>query len=136
MRKPNDLTVSDAMIRDVVTLRPDQDIIAAIEMMVNSKVTGAPVLDSDGKLVGIFSDTDGIEAVLKMSVDPNFHRTVEEFMSPNPQCFGPNDSLISVAEEFTRRRYRRFPVVENGHLVGQVSRTHVLREITKASRLK
>ncbi|NVK31321.1 MAG: CBS domain-containing protein [Gammaproteobacteria bacterium] len=129
------LTVSDAMSQSLFKVKPDDDIIEVVKVMGEQKYTSAMVVDDQGHLVGIFSDTDGIDAVLKISVDPSFRRKVSEFMTENPEVVGPSESLVDIAQRFTQRRYRRFPVIENGRLVGLVSRVNVLKQITKLSRL-
>lgn len=123
--------VKDYMVSNLVTLSPGQDMLSAIELMVKRGVTGAPVVDERGRLVGILSDTDCIGAALKAGFDPHWRGTVEEFMSTGVETVEHDSSIVDMAERFIRDRYRRYPVTEDNRLVGQISRLDVLRALER-----
>ena len=115
----------------IVIFRPDQPIQEVIATIIEKKIAGAPVLDDQNRLVGIISEKD----CLRLIVDQVYHnmpgdsRKVSDYMTREVQSLGPKTSVVDAAVEFLNTPMRRFPVVENGALIGQVSRRHILRAI-------
>lgn len=116
-------------LNNLVTFHPDQRIHEVIETIIEKKISGAPVLDSNRKLVGIISEKD----CLKIIVDQAYHnlpvesRKVSDYMTANVRTLTPAHDVVSAAIEFLNTPMRRFPVVENGVLIGQISRRDILR---------
>lgn len=121
--------VKDFMSQYVLSFRPDQEVIEAARMLADRRVSGAPVVNELGSLVGVLSDTDCIEATIKAGFDENWHGLVSEYMSPNVATVEPNDNILDVSKRFIADRYRRYPVVEDNRLVGQISRLDILRAL-------
>ena len=121
--------VKDFMSQYVLSFRPDQEIIDAARMLADRRVSGAPVVNELGTLVGVLSDTDCIEATIKAGFDEGWRGLVSEYMSPNVATVEPNDSILDVSKRFITDRYRRYPVVEDNRLVGQISRLDILRAL-------
>lgn len=121
--------VENHMEKRVYTVRADMDIIEVMEQFVSKKFTGAPVVDDRGNLLGMLSDTDCIEAVLKAGYDPQWRGVVSDFMTTDVETVDAQASVTEVAERFLKRRFRRFPVVDDNQLVGQISRLEVLKAI-------
>lgn len=121
--------VENHMEKRVYTVRADMDIIEVMEEFVSKKFTGAPVVDDRGNLLGMLSDTDCIAAVLKAGYDPQWRGVVSEFMTTDVETVDAQSSVTDVAERFLKRRFRRFPVVDDNRLVGQISRLEVLKAI-------
>lgn len=126
------LTARDIMTSRLVTFSPDQPIEKAIRLLLKHGISGAPVLDEDGGLIGILSELD----CLRMLSSDEFHGDeqeeagrVEHFMSKAPKTIEPELGVYRIAHLFLTQTIRRLPVVENGQLVGQVSRRDVLRAI-------
>lgn len=121
----------DCMTRELVTVRPDTDASEAIDLLLKHRISGMPVVDASGKLVGILSERD----CLKTLLDARYHNLptalVKDLMSTDVQTISPDTSIAKIAELFSRARYRRLPVIDKGRLVGQVSRRDVLRAIEK-----
>lgn len=128
-------TIDKIMARDEITLTPDQPINDAIDILLKNKVTGAPVLDKNRKIVGMITEKD----CLKVLIDSAYHnlpfsdKTVSAYMSPVVKTVTTEHDLLDVANEFLTTNYRKFPVVYMGTLVGQVSRRDVLRAIAEMS---
>jgi CBS domain-containing protein len=121
--------VRDHMDRHVATLRPDTDILDAIAFLLERRVTGAPVVDKSGKLVGILTEKDCLRLVAH-GVEGNLPRgDVATFMSPNPETIPPDMDVYYVAGLFLSRTFRRLLVVEDGKLVGAITRFDILRVI-------
>ena len=125
--------VTDYMTPEVITFNPDQSIADAMDTFLELKISGAPVVDEQGKIIGILSEVD----CLKIMVDEAYHNlphgriSVSKYMSNAVSTVSMTADVLDVASKFLRTHFRRFPVVDhNGKLVGQVSR----RDILKATR--
>jgi CBS domain-containing protein len=113
----------------VATLRPEMDILDAIGFLLEKRVTGAPVVDKSNRLVGILTEKDCLRLVAA-GVHGNLPRgSVATFMSPNPETIPPDMDVYFVAGLFLTRTFRRFLVVEDGRLVGAITRFDILRVI-------
>ncbi len=123
--------VTKYMVRsgDMITFSPDQDIRDVIEIMIDKRISGAPVLDSQRKLVGIISEKD----CLKVMVDQAYHnlpmsnRKVSDYMTAKVKTLSPESDVVEAANEFLNTAIRRLPIVDNGVLMGQVSRRDILK---------
>jgi CBS domain-containing protein len=126
-------SIEKIMARDEITLTPDQPINDAITILLDNKVTGAPVLDKNRKIVGMITEKD----CLRVLIDSAYHnmpfsdKTVGVYMSPVVKTVTTEHDLLDVANEFLTTNYRKFPVVYRETLVGQVSRRDVLRAIAE-----
>ncbi len=122
-------SVRHYMATELIAFHPDQEVSEAIDILLKHKISGAPVLDDHRQLVGILSEKD----CLRLLVDHAYYNQpiskgkVADYMSREVMTVSINSSLVDVANAFIRTPYRRFPVVENGKIVGQVSRRDVLR---------
>jgi CBS domain-containing protein len=116
-------------LRDLITFSPSDDINAIIDIIIDKKISGAPVLDEDGKLVGIISEKD----CLRIIVDQAYHNLpynspkVSDYMTKNVKTLSPTSDVVEAASVFLNTAVRRMPVVENGTLIGQISRRDILR---------
>jgi len=122
--------VSDYMTRKLITFTEDTDLFEAIRIFSETQVSGAPVTDNQDRLIGIMSEVDCLRGIL----DKTYHEeevggTVGEFMTRTIDTIDANTDIIAVAEQFIHRGRRRIPVVEDGKLVGQVSRKDILRAV-------
>jgi CBS domain-containing protein len=121
--------VRDHMDRQVPTLRPETDILDAVGFLLEKRITGAPVVDKSGRLVGILTEKDCLRLVA-VGVEGNLpHGNVETFMSANPETIPPDMDVYFAAGIFLKRTFRRLLVVENGKLVGAITRFDILRVI-------
>jgi CBS domain-containing protein len=116
-------------LSNIVTFKPDQPIQEVISTIINKKIAGAPVLDDQHHLVGMISEKD----CLRLIVDQAYYnmpaetRKVSDYMTVKVQTLSPKTNIVEAAMEFLNSPIRRFPIVENGMLIGQVSRRHILR---------
>jgi CBS domain-containing protein len=126
------------MRRNPLTIGRDANLVKAIEMIVEYKLTGLTVTDDDGSAVGILSELDCIRGVLNTLYndgDPE-QALVKDVMSTDLSTCSPGDSIVSVAQDMLDSRQRRRPVLENGKLVGQVSSSNILWALMEHSRRK
>ena len=123
------MQVRDYLTTSLVTLDPETDILHAAHTLIDNGISGAPVVDKSGKLIGILTERD----VLASAVQAYYHGTrgglVSEHMIVDPKTVAPDDSLMDVARLFIDQRYHRYPVVEDGRLIGMISRSDLMRAL-------
>lgn len=123
-------TVADCMKVDLVTLSPDTEIVRAVAILLENRVSGASVLDASGELVGVLSKRDCLKAALNASYYKQWGGIVADYMSPNPEILDADVDLVDAAERMIASSFRRFPVTRGGRFVGQISRTDVLEALS------
>jgi CBS domain-containing protein len=131
------LTAADIMTRRPVTLRSDASILEAIKVLLRRDISGVPVVDSSGGLVGILSERDCLRVIAVGEYSATDHerlRAVSEFMSHPTYTVTPEVGIYSLADFFLTHHERRLPVIEHGRLVGLVSRRDVLGGLHKMMR--
>lgn len=121
--------VKDYMARTLVTFTPDMDVLDAVAMLCKHRIAGAPVVDKAGTLIGILSEADCMKVTLNAGYHGIWGGPVSDFMSKNVKTVDANMSIIDLAELFMESRFRRFPVMDENRLVGQISRRDVLRAL-------
>ena len=128
---PQLIQVRDFMTRKLITFHPEDSMHSVTTMLVEKGISGAPVVDDIGKLVGIISEGDCLKEVVKgkYTNTPEFPGTVADYMTPDPVTVSPTESVMEVAQLFLKLRLRRFPVLDNGKLVGQISQRDVLKAV-------
>lgn len=122
--------ITDYMTRDVYTLSPDQSIADAMDMFLEKKISGAPVVNDREKIVGVLSEID----CMRIMVDEAYYNlphgriSVSQYMSENVHTLSDNMDMLDCAQKFLDTNFRRFPVVDvNNKLVGTISRRDVMR---------
>jgi len=129
MKKP--VRVRDYMATELVTLRPETEILRAVHALLKHDIAAAPVVDEAGNLVGILTERDCIRVVLNAGYHSEYGGQVSEYMSKNVETIEAEDSIVDAAKLFFGQRFHRYPVMENGRLVGQLSRRDVMRALEK-----
>lgn len=130
--------INDCMRRNPLTIGREDNLVQAIERIVEYKLTGLTVTDDAGNAVGILSELDCIQAVLTALYndgDPE-HALVEDAMSTDLATCSPEDNIVEVAQDMLNTRQRRRPVLQDGKLVGQVSSSNILWALMEHSRRK
>ncbi len=111
-------------------LSPDDDLHAALDQMVKHRASAAPVLDGAGRLVGMLTEKDCLRVLSSAAYEGDLQEgTVADFHSAVAMSIEPGMDLFRVAELFLSNNFPVLPVVENGRLIGQVSRQSVLEGI-------
>jgi CBS domain-containing protein len=121
------MTARDFMVTDLVTLSPTTDVVEAVQTLLGHRITGAPVVDEAGRYLGMFSEKCAMQVLLDAAYEPLSTCEVRAYMDAGAQTIAPHTHLLSIAQVFLLTPARRLPVVEEGLLVGQVSRRDVLR---------
>ena len=120
-------TARDFMIKKLVTLRPEMDVIEAVQRLLKNRISGAPVVEDNGKFLGVFSEKCAMQVLLDAAYEQLPSNQIRLFMDTDAQTIEPDTQLLSIAQVFLLTPYRRLPVLEEGRLVGQVSRRDVMR---------
>ncbi len=128
-KAPLQILVKDHMSTNLVTFKPSDSIDHVLNMLTKRKISGAPVVDEDGLLVGIISEVDCLKEIIKgkYSNTPKFPGIVGEYMSTDVYTLSPEMSLFDAAGKFLELKIRRFPVLRDGQLIGQISLSDVIR---------
>ncbi len=125
--------VRNYMARDLISFRPDTDVLDAIHDLVTHRVAGAPVVDSHGDLVGMLSELDCMKVALDASYYGQRGGPVSDYMTTDVETIDAETNIVDLAERFVTSRIRRFPVLKDSRLVGQISRRDVLRALEDLS---
>lgn len=124
------LRIREFMTRELITLSPEMEIIQAMRILLENRISGAPVVGDQGELLGVLSKKDCLKAALNASYYQEWGGTVADYMSNEVDVLDPDMALVQVAEHFIASPYRRFPVVRDARLLGQVSRADLLRALS------
>lgn len=118
-------------IKKLVTFAPETDIKEVILTIIKHRVSGAPVIGIKGNLLGVISEKD----CLKVLVGNDYYelplnsRMVSQYMSKEVKTLSVKCTVIEAAFEFMHSHYKRFPIVEEGKVIGQISRRDILKAI-------
>lgn len=144
------MLVKDVMYTDVVCLKTSMNFLEAAELFLQNKISGAPVLDETGALVGVLSEKDLFRALypsyqsfyqnptpflnekeLEETAHEAREKTVDQIMSRRVVTTTPNTHVLKVGGLMIASGIHRVPVVENGKIVGMVSRGTIYRAVMR-----
>ena len=120
-------TARSIMVTKVVTLRPDQDVFDAIELLLKHRISGAPVVSETGTYLGVFSESCCMSVLVEGAYEQLPTTRVDAFMHADARTITEEMDLLSMAQIFLTSASRRLPVLRDEKLVGQVSRRDVLQ---------
>ena len=129
MRKHAVQLAEDIMVRRVITLRPEMDVFDACSQLVKHRISGAPVVNSDGIFLGVFSEGCCMSVLVDGSYGQLPTTRVDCYMQTDIETIHERTDLLTIAQIFKSFKARRLPVLRDGYLVGQVSRRDLLRAI-------
>jgi CBS domain-containing protein len=129
------ILVEDYMTRKLVTFSPEQSILEVMESFAKHHISGGPVMDDNGFLVGIISEADCMKQISESRYfnQPILDKSVERFMTKNVETIPHDMSIFDAAGIFDRHNRRRLPVMKDGLLVGQISRKDIVIAALKLS---
>ncbi len=116
--------VSEVMDADVLTVSSGATVENAVRSLVENRISGLPVIDGTGALVGIVTEFELLETLYSPRVR---ELLVGDMMTKDVLTVGPDSSLAEATDLMVVHRIRRLPVVDGGKLVGVVSRRDLLR---------
>lgn len=125
------MQIKDYMNKNSLTLDPEMEVLRATQLLVKADISGAPVLDKHGRLVGMLTERDCMQVALQGFYHGEPGGLVKKHMSPDPEYVSPEQSILTLAERFISGRFQRYPVLDNGRLVGVISRWDVMRALAE-----
>lgn len=143
------MKAADVMTKDVITVRPEAPVREIAALMTEKRISGVPVVGADGRLIGILSETDllhraetGTERQRKwwlgmfQDADSMARAYAKahglkagDIMTTTIVTVGANTELHEVADLLEKRKLKRVPVVEDGRLVGMITRGDLVRAL-------
>lgn len=128
----HEVAVKEFMTASLVTFKQDMPVLDAIQELVDRRISGAPVVDNLGNLVGMLSEKDCLKVALNTGYYEELGGSVAEYMTKKVETVETTASILELARMFIETPFKRFPVLgEDNTLVGQISRADVLRAISK-----
>jgi len=129
-----DFLVRDYMTTKLITFRPEQRIEEVIDTLLKKKISGGPVVNEKNELIGIISEGDCMRQIsdsryYNMPMDNE--QIVENAMAKDVDIIDGDMNILDAANVFLESKRRRFPILDNGKLVGQISQKDVLRAAIK-----
>ena len=123
------LKVKDYMTRNLITFKPEQSIQAVVETLMKHNISGGPVVNDKNELIGIISEGDCLKQLSESRYYnmPLERDDVKHRMIKNVETIDGNMDVFDAANKFLNSKIRRFPIVENGKLVGQISQKDILK---------
>ena len=122
------LLVSDIMTRDLVLFKKHQSIHEVMQKFIKYRISGGPVVDDTGKLIGVISEADCMKEVSDSRYFnlPILDKTVAHFMTKKVDTIDASKTIFEAASMFFKTTRRRFPVLDKNQLVGQISRKDIV----------
>ena len=120
----------DLMRTDLITVSKEATVSEVIDILAEKGITGLPVVEDDMTIIGLISEKDVLQVAYRIiahSYDPASSKaTVEKLMAKELVTFSPDDNLADICQCFLDRSIRRVPVVDDGKLVGIISRKDII----------
>jgi CBS domain-containing protein len=130
------ILISDYMTRDLITFNPTDSISHVIQTLIENNISGGPVVNDKYELIGVISEGDCMKQISESryyNIPMDTNRTVEKAMVKNVETIDGSMNIFDAVDKFLKSKRRRFPIVEDGKLVGQISQKDILKA---AMRLK
>jgi tRNA nucleotidyltransferase (CCA-adding enzyme) len=117
------ITIREVMNNKVVAVGPEWTVEETIDFLTQHHIGGSPVVNAEGRLVGMISELALIDVVF----DHNLKDVpISKYMNTELHVIRPDESLARAAQLFALYSFRRLPIVENGKLVGIISRRDLM----------
>ncbi len=148
------MQVKDVMTKNVISVAASDPVLTAARLMLQNRISGLPVVDAAGKLVGVVTEGDFLRRGelgtqrrrpkwLEFLVGPgrlateyvhSSGRKVEDIMTPEPYSVADGDLLETVVDVMERHRVKRLPVMRNGQMIGIISRANLMHALASLAR--
>ena len=123
------ISIENYMATELLCFAPDDDIIHAMRVLQEKHFSGAPVLDQAGQLVGMLSQKDCMAIAYNTAYHQDWGGQVEQYMACVVEHIEADSNILDAADKFLHSSFRRFPVLRDGQLVGQISRHDIMRAL-------
>jgi len=118
----------DIMTPNVITTGPEVLVIRAIKVLIDNHISGMPVVDDEGNLLGIITEHDVVNFMLSGDAADT---TVSDVMTRNVDTYSADTAFEEIVSHFAAHRNRRVPVVENNKVLGIISRRDIIIEMNR-----
>ena len=128
------ILVSDYMTKKLITFKAEDSLDYVIHQLITYKISGGPVINQAQELIGIISETDCIKHISESkyyNMPSDMNNTVGKHMAIEVETIDKNMNIFDAATKFINSKRRRFPIVEDGKLIGQISQKDVLKAALK-----
>ena len=125
--------VSDCMSRKLVCFDINDDIAHVVSVLLEHRISGAPVLNAEQRVIGFISEKDCIKEMLNTAFYCDLTATAADVMTQAVQSVAPDLPIAQLAEQLTNSHLKVLPVVDAGKLVGIINRSDVLKSLFEAS---
>ncbi|WP_374326351.1 CBS domain-containing protein [Azonexus sp.] len=119
------------MTADPLAFSPEMEVLKAVHLLLEHRLSGAPVVDGDGRLLGFFSEKDGLKVALNASYYEQPGGPVGQYMTREVLTLTASSSMADAIELFVAHHYRCYPILDGGRLVGQLCRRDALMALEK-----
>jgi predicted transcriptional regulator len=121
------------MSKKLITFTSEQTIEEVIMALIKHRISGGPVVNEKYELIGMISEGDCVKHISESRYynSPIQHTRVKDRMVGNVETIDGNMNIFDAANKFLNAKRRRFPIVENGRLVGQISQMDILKATIK-----
>ena len=129
-KEGSQILVSDYMTTNLITFKAGDSLDHVIEQLITHKISGGPVVNDKNELIGIISEGDCIKHIsdsMYYNMPMDSTNTVEKNMVLEVETIDKNMNIFDAATKFISSKRRRFPIVENAKLIGQISQKDVLK---------
>ncbi len=123
------LTVADCMVPARLIITPETTIPKAVEMMLEAKLIGAPVVNEERQVLGYISEQDCLRYMISDNYYSDQRDLVGDVMKHDVLFAEPTMSIIDLAQMMCGNKPKKYPVCENGKLVGVINRSHILKAL-------
>ncbi len=123
------IAIKDYMSASLVMFTPEMEIMKAIQVLVKNRISAAPVINERGDLIGLLSEKDCMKVAINAGYHEQYGGQVQDYMTKQVITVEADSTIIDMAELFLEKGPRRYPVLEDNRLVGQMSRRDVLRAL-------
>ncbi len=128
------MQAKDIMTKNVVVLKADNKIFETIDVLVGNKISGAPVVNAEGKIIGIVSEKDLLIALDFLGEKKAAMAQVHEFMTRDVVLLSEETPIKEISQTLVRENIKRIPIVKDEQVVGIVSRRDILRAIREQTK--
>ena len=124
------ILIDDFMTKNLATATRDMDLLALVDLLLRRGISGTPVVDQSGYLIGMVSEHDCLKAILVGTYQGDVGGIVGDVMTTQVDTIRLGTSIVEAANQMVSSGRRRLPVVDQeNRLAGQISRTDLLRAV-------
>tara|TARA_R110002167_G_scaffold80291_5_gene220739 strand:- start:6537 stop:6953 length:417 start_codon:yes stop_codon:yes gene_type:complete len=123
------ITAQDFMDSSPLSFSPDIGVIVALRQLLAAHLSGAPVVDSEKRVIGFLSEADCLRGTLMGGYHGSIGELVRDRMTQDVETITPSTNIVDIAEAFLSNNRRVLPVVNAGKIVGLIQRRGVLQQL-------